>query len=82
MAIAVRRVMVGWGIVALFSASISHADDDAERTVTFTKDVLPILQENCQACHQPAGANYGGMVAPMSLITFEEVRPWAKSILK
>jgi hypothetical protein len=44
---------------------------------TFYADVLPILQENCQACHQPAGLNMGGMVAPMSLVTFEEVRPWA-----
>lgn len=46
----------------------------------FFRDVLPILQENCQECHRPAGANFGGMVAPMSLVTYEEVRPWAKSI--
>ncbi len=48
--------------------------------VTFSRDVLPILQNNCQECHRPAGKNFGGMVAPMSLITYEEARPWAKSI--
>jgi len=50
--------------------------------VTFYKDILPILQENCQECHRSAGTNYGGMVAPMSLASFEETRPWAKSIVK
>jgi hypothetical protein len=42
----------------------------------FTKDILPILQEKCQACHRP------DQVAPMSLLTYQEVRPWVKSILK
>src|SRR6516165_7608723 len=42
--------------------------------VTFTKDVLPILQKNCQSCHRP------GQVAPMSLVTYKDPRPWAKSI--
>ncbi len=41
---------------------------------TFAKDVAPILQRSCQNCHRP------GSVAPMSLITYEEVRPWARSI--
>ena len=50
--------------------------------VTFTKDVLPILQENCQECHRASGANFSGMVAPMALTTFQEVRPWAKAIVK
>jgi hypothetical protein len=49
---------------------------------TFTKDVLPIMQENCQTCHRPSGTNMSGMVAPMSLMTYQEVRPWAKSIAK
>src|SRR6185436_17144814 len=42
--------------------------------VTFNKDVLPILQENCQTCHRP------GEVAPMSLLTYKDARPYAKSI--
>lgn len=49
---------------------------------TFTRDILPILQNNCQECHRPSGNNFSGMVAPMALMTFEEVRPWAKGIAK
>ena len=60
---------------------VQSVDAESAR-LTFYKDVLPILQENCQECHRPAGTNYGGMVAPMSLMTYEEARPWAKSILK
>src|SRR5215831_16315061 len=43
-------------------------------TVTFNKDVLPILQKNCQSCHRP------GEIAPMSLLTYADARPWAKAI--
>ena len=64
---------------AVFIANPAHSDS---ARVTFFKDVLPIFQENCQECHRPAGNNYGGMVAPMSLTTYEEARPWAKSIIK
>jgi hypothetical protein len=46
----------------------------APTTVTFTKDVAPILQAKCQDCHQP------GSIAPMSLITYEEARPWVRDI--
>jgi hypothetical protein len=41
---------------------------------TFAKDVAPILQEKCQECHRT------GSMAPMSLVTYEEARPWAKDI--
>jgi hypothetical protein len=41
---------------------------------TFTKDVLPILQRSCQKCHRP------GTAAPMSLLTYQDARPWARSI--
>jgi hypothetical protein len=47
---------------------------DQASVVTFNKDVLPILQTNCQTCHRPGG------IAPMSLMTYEKVRPWAKAI--
>ncbi len=43
-------------------------------TVTFNKDVLPILQKNCQSCHRP------GEAVPMSLLSYDEARPWAKAI--
>src|SRR6201993_4036121 len=42
--------------------------------VTFAKDVVPILQAKCQECH------HTGSMAPMSLLTYEETRPWAKAI--
>ncbi|HYV02978.1 MAG TPA: cytochrome c, partial [Blastocatellia bacterium] len=42
--------------------------------LTFSKDVAPIFYKNCVSCHRP------GEIAPMSLITFKEVRPWAKAI--
>ena len=49
---------------------------------TFYKDVLPVLQENCQLCHRAKGANFGGMVAPMALEEYQQVRPWAKAMAK
>ena len=54
-------------------ASIGVATAFAQE-VTFTRDVAPILQERCQVCHRP------DTFAPMSLLTYEETRPWAKSI--
>src|SRR5262249_1720172 len=43
-------------------------------TVTFNKDVLPILQKNCQSCHRP------NQIAPMSLLDYKSARPWAKAM--
>jgi hypothetical protein len=49
---------------------------------TFTKDVLPIFQEQCQTCHRSSPLNVSGMVAPFPLTSYNEVRPWAKAIAK
>jgi hypothetical protein len=57
--------------VLAVTAGIPATESDP---VTFYKDVLPILQKNCQSCHRP------GQVAPMSLITYNETRPWAKAM--
>jgi hypothetical protein len=46
----------------------------AAAPATFHKDVQPILQQRCQECHRP------GEIAPMSLLTYADTRPWAKSI--
>jgi hypothetical protein len=46
----------------------------SENNVTFTKDVAPIFYKNCTGCHRP------GEIAPMSLLTYNDARPWAKSI--
>ena len=42
--------------------------------VTFTKDIAPILQRSCQTCHRPDS------VAPMSLLTYQQARPWARAM--
>jgi len=54
----------------LFAGVLSAADPP----VTFNKDVLPILQKKCQSCHRP------GSIAPMSFLSYQETRPWAKAI--
>lgn len=66
------------GLGAAMSGSAWAGSDK----VTFTKDILPIFQENCQVCHRPGGKNLGGMVAPMAFTTYQETRPWAKSIAR
>jgi len=50
--------------------SAVHADTE----VTFTRDVMPVLQENCQVCHQP------GAIGPMSLMTYDEARRYGRRI--
>ena len=72
------------GVLAMLTSSLWHpAGAVAETEVsvpTFMRDVLPILQENCQDCHRSGGAVLGGMAAPMSFMTYEETRPWANVI--
>src|SRR5579859_20791 len=61
---------------ALFGADAATSAGPAEtaKAVTFAKDIAPIFQERCQECHRK------GSLAPMSLVTYEETRPWAKAI--
>ena len=63
----------------LSASAVLFAGDTAGSTQTtknptFTKDIAPILQARCQDCHRP------NAMAPMSLLTYEETRPWARSI--
>src|SRR5215470_7011302 len=62
--------------VALTPAGLVAAQNSrtAEAPPTFNKDVLPILQKNCQTCHR------SGQIAPMSFLTYESTRPWAKAM--
>jgi hypothetical protein len=70
-----RFRVAGWGAVALGAfLSVSGAAFAADAPVTFAKDVAPIFQEKCETCHR------AGQGAPMSLSTYEEARPWARSI--
>ena len=65
-------------LIGLATITASMLAKGAEETkngaVTFNKDVLPILQKNCQTCHRP------GEIAPMSFLTYNETRPWAKGM--
>ena len=66
------------GMLAMILCSVLAAGVAAsgpgEHKVTFTKDVAPILYNRCVECHRP------GEIAPMSLMTYNETRPWAKAI--
>ena len=70
---AVQTVVVTFGVLLAIAAS-ALAAEVVTREVTFSRDVAPIFQAKCQECHQP------NSMAPMSLITYEEARPWARAI--
>lgn len=68
--------IVGLSLCGLLMGTAATSDTAPQppSKTTFYKDVLPILQNNCQTCHRP------GEVAPMSLLTYEDARPWAVAI--
>src|SRR5215469_2991995 len=61
-------------LLPMLVCCISVVASGATGSVTFSKDVAPILARNCQGCHRP------GEAAPMSFLTYQQVRPWAKAI--
>jgi hypothetical protein len=61
-------------LVLIFTAADASAQAQSQEQLTFTKDIAPIFQERCEICHRQ------GTFAPMSLVTYEETRPWARSI--
>lgn len=63
-------------LVALAPPAVAQSSD----TPTFYADALPVFYENCVSCHQPAGPNVGGLIAPMSLMRYEDARRWATRI--
>ena len=62
------------GLIGLTFAASGSANSPAKKEVTFNKDVAPIIFKNCVECHRANEA------APMSLMSYKEARPWAKSI--
>jgi mono/diheme cytochrome c family protein len=62
------------GCLVLAVAGSNAASSAGNAPVTFSKDIAPILYKSCVGCHRP------GEIAPMSLISYKEVRPWAKAI--
>ena len=76
-----RRAPVSFGLrflvlggAILLSAQPAAEQASAPAAVTFTKDIAPIFQKSCLQCHQPDS------IGPMSLMTYQEARPWARSI--
>lgn len=74
-------IVIGSAMAGMLLFSFGASAADISR-VTFTKDILPILQRSCIQCHREGGNNIAGMIAPMSLRTYKEVRPWSKAIMK
>ena len=70
LSLAVLALTFGPG--ALWAQQVSEASD--EHAVTFTRDVAPILQENCQICHRP------GSVGPMSFLTYRDVSRYSRRV--
>ena len=73
------KLMIILALLVTFAAmtlsmQVVAQDSSKSRAVTFNRDVLPILQKNCQVCHRP------GEIAPMSFLTYADARPWAKSM--
>src|SRR5262249_15882416 len=72
-----KYILVAGLLTAGFSTtvvSMRATVGEEGKPVTFTKDVLPVLQRNCQSCHRP------GQIAPMSFLTYKDARPWAKAM--
>jgi hypothetical protein len=75
-----RRLMVVWGLALGIAAAVpgvmtgQNAAPTTAREVTFARDVAPIMYAQCAYCHRP------GEVAPFSLLTYKDARPWARAI--
>lgn len=74
MAHASFRGLIWWGAVASAVVAFPVGSSAQTATPTFTKDVAKIFQQKCESCHRPDS------IAPMSLVSYEEARPWARSI--
>jgi hypothetical protein len=69
-----QRVVRSALVLLVCGLPLSRASAEPAANPTFTKDIAPIFQAKCEACHRP------NSIAPMSLVTWEDVRPWARSV--
>jgi hypothetical protein len=69
---ALALISTAW--LAQANGASTGNDTNAVRRVTFSKDIAPIVQRACQSCHRPNN------LAPMSFLTYKDVRPWARAI--
>ena len=67
-------VLAASATIAVASGQAAAQSPPNSAPVTFTRDVLPILQKNCQSCHRP------GQIGPMPLLSYQQARPWARAI--
>ncbi len=74
LAAVVAAIILAVQAPAFAGQTAPHEEATVTEEVTFTKDIVPILQRSCQNCHRP------NAIAPMSLINYSEVRPWARAI--
>ncbi len=74
MKVSIRRVGVIGSMLIPALLVVTGAQKASDKKVTFTKDVAPIFFKNCVECHRP------GEMAPMSLMTYQDARPWSRSI--
>jgi hypothetical protein len=68
------KLSLAGAIMAALTLASDGTEATGSRPVTFTKDIAPIFQKSCQSCH------HTGTSTPMSLMTYSEARPWARSI--
>jgi hypothetical protein len=73
-ALNIRLVLMSSMTIVTFAAAPDGSEATGGRPLTFAKDIAPIFQRSCQSCH------HAGTSTPMSLMTYSEVRPWARSI--
>ena len=73
-----RLLVLGFAALTMGIVGVAASDQAAKpaEVPTFTKDVAPILFKNCTSCHRP------GEIAPMSLLTYEDARPYARAIFE
>jgi mono/diheme cytochrome c family protein len=72
---AILIALIGFGAVLFaFSASQATETKPSAKNITFNKDIAPIFFKSCAECHRP------GEAAPFSVLSYKDVRPWAKSI--
>ncbi len=69
-----RSTLISAVSFSFLACGVIWAGEPTSAPPTFTKDVAPILYKNCVSCHRT------GEIAPMALLTYQEARPWAKSI--
>jgi len=74
-------VLTAMAVLAVLAAPVDALANN-EADVTYYRDVLPIIQNNCQTCHREDDLNLGGVIAPMSFMSYAETRPWARAIAR